>query len=383
MQKVNEVRSNSALELHKLLCHAQKHMRVAVVYSGCKTDPGRVLFEGYNTRPWKSYEEVANNIADTLKQAGFLHVSIFPEGVDLLEKLNRHKIDVVWINSGGVQGIDPVCHLPALLEMAGIPYIGHNPANASILDNKHFFKWGLVAKDIATAPFLVWNNLRGRFTGRDTPRFQRNFADYDGPFIVKPISGRGSVMVEVIDNIEDLADCIEQITQETHNPVLIEKYLTGAEYTVAVCGEVTHKNQHLEIGDSPMAFSQIRRNLDKDERIFTSMDVKPITNDRFTLLDPKHDKKQVDQLIELAHRIFIGFNLETLVRIDIRADENGKMHVIEANPKPDLKRPSPEKTSLVGSGLQKIGMTYDDLILSLFAHCLHNQLKRKTIYHCA
>jgi len=383
LQKVRENSRNSTLKLHDQLYYAQKNMRVAVVYSGCKTDPGRVLFEGYNTRPWKSYEEVANNIADSLKQAGFQHVCIFPEGVDLLEKLNRHKIDVVWINSGGVQGIDPVCHLPALLEMAGIPYIGHNPANASILDNKHFFKWGLVAKDIATAPFLVWNNLRGRFTGKDDARFQHNFADYEGPFIVKPISGRGSVMVEVIDNVDDLADCIEQITQETHNPVLIEKYLTGTEYTVAVCGEVTHKDQSLQIGQSPTAFSQIRRNLDKDERIFTSMDVKPITNDRFTLLDPERDKKQVDQLVELAHRIFIGFNLETLVRIDIRADENGKMHVIEANPKPDLKRPTPEKTSLVGSGLQKVGMTYDDLILSLFAQCLHNQLKRKTIFHCA
>jgi len=254
LQKIIENQRNSTTELHNHLCYAQKNMRVAVVYSGCKTDPGRVLFEGYNTRPWKSYEEVAHNIADTLKQAGFQHVSIFPEGIDLLDKLNRHNIDVVWINSGGVQGIDPVCHLPALLEMAGIPYIGHNPANASILDNKHFFKWGLVAKDIATAPFLVWNNLRGRFGGKDDPRFQHNFADYDGPFIVKPISGRGSVMVEVIDNVEDLADCIEQITQETHNPVLIEKYLTGTEYTVAVCARSPIKTNSLKSDNRPWPF---------------------------------------------------------------------------------------------------------------------------------
>ncbi|MCA3514358.1 MAG: D-alanyl-alanine synthetase, partial [Rhodobacter sp.] len=56
-----------------------------------------------------------------------------------------------------------------------------------------------------------------------------------------------------------------------------------------------------------------------------------------------------------------------LIRADIRADEAGNLYVLEANPKPDLKMPGTGVTSLVCIGLPKLGMTYDDLIMSILA----------------
>ena len=60
-------------------------------------------------------------------------------------------------------------------------------------------------------------------------------------------------------------------------------------------------------------------------------------------------------------------NIESLIRFDVRADQSGRLQILEANPKPDLKAPSREQTSLVAASLSAYGMSYDDLILSLLA----------------
>jgi hypothetical protein len=79
----------------------------------------------------------------------------------------------------------------------------------------------------------------------------------------------------------------------------------------------------------------------------------------------------------------LEFNLESLVRLDLRADQDGKLYILEANPKPDLKRPSEGVTSLICAGLPEAGMDYDDLIFSLLADRLDLLLRhrRGTISH--
>ena len=75
----------------------------------------------------------------------------------------------------------------------------------------------------------------------------------------------------------------------------------------------------------------------------------------------------LDQLRRLACEVFHEFNLSSLVRLDVRSDAEGKLYILEANPKPDLKKPANGVTSLISIGLPELGMDYDDLILSLLA----------------
>ena len=81
--------------------------------------------------------------------------------------------------------------------------------------------------------------------------------------------------------------------------------------------------------------------------------------------------------------MFLEFNLGTLIRIDLRADEHGKLHILEANPKPDLKYPTAGVTSLVSAGLSQTGLGYDDLLLSLLGDRLDFLLRnyRDTVRH--
>ena len=75
----------------------------------------------------------------------------------------------------------------------------------------------------------------------------------------------------------------------------------------------------------------------------------------------------IGRLERIACDVYNGTPLQTLVRLDVRADDTGDLFVLEANPKPDLAAPNSSSTSLICAGLPRYGLSYDDLILSIFA----------------
>jgi D-alanine-D-alanine ligase len=254
-----------------------------------------------------------------------------------------------------------------MLEMLGVPYVGHDPLTATTLDNKHAFKREAVCVGLPTAPFVTWHMSRGPFLPSLNSRFHAAFGDFEGPFIVKPVSGRASLHVHVVPDRASLTEAVAQVYGATHNLVLIEKFIGGREFCIAVAGPVTARDRHLCNRSEPFTFAALERRLAADEMIFTSMDVKPITGERIRYLDPVADAAIREKLHQIGCDVFREFNLNTLVRIDVRADEEGNLFILEANPKPDLKRSRNGVTSLIEAGLPEANMNYDDLILSLLA----------------
>jgi D-alanine-D-alanine ligase len=360
-------RADEIARLEECIDRLKSRLRLAVVFAGDKSAPGSVLYPSCNTRSWKSYEAVAADIAAALRRVGFRHVHLMPDDMQLSDRLRRAGIHLAWLNTGGVQGYNPAAHASAMLEMLGVPYVGHDPLTASTLDNKHAFKREALCAGLPTAPFTTWHMARGPFRPELNSRFQLAFGDYAGPFVVKPVSGRASLHVHVVDDRAALPDVVAEIYRETENLVLIEKYLAGREFCIAVAGPVTAREQRLARGRDPFTFAAVERLLSSDERIFTSMDVRPITTDRCVALDRERDARELDQLRRLACEVFLEFNLSSLVRLDVRSDEKGQLYILEANPKPDLKKPANGVTSLISIGLPELGMDYDDLILSLLA----------------
>jgi D-alanine-D-alanine ligase len=322
-----------------------------------------VLYETPNTRPWKSYEAVANDIQATLQGLGFRHVITLPEDMTLPAALRQHDIHLAWLNTSGVQGHNPAGHAPAMLEMLGVPFVGHSSLDASMLDNKVALKRQLQALGIRTAPFVFWHPDRGR-PADDPNRLAATFGSYRGPFVVKPVSGRASLHVYVAGAAADLAEIASSIYAATQNGVLIEPYLPGREFVVSVAGYTASVAGTPVRTTRPFAFSACERLFAPGEAIFTSMDQRAITADRVRPLGGSEAALK-HELYDLAQAMFAELNLRSIVRIDIRADADGDLYVLEANPKPDLKKPSGEITSLTAAGLADEGMTYDDLILSL------------------
>jgi D-alanine-D-alanine ligase len=364
-------------ELQKQIEKMQRRLRSAVIFAGSKEQAGAVINATTNARSWKSYEAVAHDIARSLQRLGCRDVEVIPEDMRLAEQLQAGKIHFAWLNSGGVQGYSSVAHGPSMLEMLGIPYVGHDPLLAATLDNKHAFKRHLKAVGIPTAPFVTWHPLQGRFDPRRDRHFKESFSGWHGDFVVKPVSGRASLNVHYVSSVEALPDVVQAVYETTANQVLIEGYLSGKEYCAAVCGPIVARGRKLERLDKPFVFACVERRLDPGEKIFTSMDIRPITADRVRPLDPAHEADMIARLETLARDVYVEMSLETLVRLDVRADEQGRLYVLEANPKPDLKAPANGVTSIICAGLDQYGMDYDDLIYSLFADRIDLLFSRK------
>ena len=387
MQEMQEdaTKRAAAAQLEAHVERLMGRLRLAVIFGGNKLTPGGVVYPSRNTRSWKSYEAVASDIADSLRRLGFRHVHLMPDDLRLGDRLRRDGIHMAWLNTGGIQGYNPTAHAPAMLEMSGVPYVGHDPLAATTLDNKHAFKREALCAGLPTAPFVTWHMARGPFRPQVNSLFWRAFGDYAGPFVVKPVSGRASLHVHVVHDVAALPDAVEEVYSATENLVLIEKYLPGREFCIAVSGPVTSHGRRLMRGREPFTFAALERVLTTDEKIFTSMDLRPITAERCRPVDPKADAALLARMRKVACEVFLEFNLRSLIRLDLRTDAAGDLFILEANPKPDLKRPTKDVTSLIAEGLPEAGMDYDDLILSLFADRLDFLMahRRDSIRHIA
>jgi D-alanine-D-alanine ligase len=359
-----------ARRLRSLLDCVMQDASICVVHGGDPKAPGTVLHETFNPRATKSYRTVAEDIAQSLRRSGFRKVHVIADGLQLAAQIAAIDPQMVWVNSGGVQGYDAASHTPAMLEMLGVPYVGHDPLNVSLLDNKHVFKHLMRSLGIPTSPFVDWDGVAPL-----TSAGLRAVLGEAVAYVAKPVSGRASNHVMAADHLDEIVDAMRHIHDATQSHVLVEHYLPGAEYTVAVYGGVCVRNGRITISDSPTIFSPVERLLDAGERVFTSMDVKPITQARLRLLAMEDPVRA--NLADLARAVYEGLNLSTLVRLDVRADADGVCCVLEANPKPDLKAAENGAINIVSLGLAEIDMTYDDLILSVFSDTLLQYVTRR------
>jgi len=70
----------------------KSRVRLAVVFGGNKSAADSVVYRSHNTRSWKSYEAVAQDIAAALGRLGFHHVELIPDDMRLGDRLRRQGI---------------------------------------------------------------------------------------------------------------------------------------------------------------------------------------------------------------------------------------------------------------------------------------------------
>src|SRR3954447_17009560 len=95
------------LDLEHRIDRLKSSMHLAVIFGGDKSRPGSVVYQSHNTRAWKSYEAVANDIAAALHRIGFRHVEVMPDDMRMGDRLRRRGIHMAWLNTGGMQGANP------------------------------------------------------------------------------------------------------------------------------------------------------------------------------------------------------------------------------------------------------------------------------------
>ena len=205
-------------------------MKVAVVYNRESKNVIN-LFGAPNQE--KIGLKTIKRITDALKKGG--HQAVAIEGdKDLVDKLEdfmpavikHERPGMVFNVSYGIQGQARYTHVPSILEMVGVPYVGSGPLAHSLALDKVVSKMIFKQQSIPTADFFV-------LTGADTPVPE----DARYPLIVKPKNEAVSFGIKIVNDETELRAAAGAIFERFDNqPVLAEQYIDGREVNVGLLG---------------------------------------------------------------------------------------------------------------------------------------------------
>jgi D-alanine-D-alanine ligase len=172
-------------------------------------------------------EETVEAIQQALRVVG--HEAFLLEGdVTLLDTIRRTKPDFCFNLCEGLRGDARESHVPAILEMLGIPYTASKIMANAISLEKVIAKRIWRDRGLPTVPFQLFNDPEAPL--RATLRF---------PLFVKPVregSGKGVAPSSIVQNETDLRRETRRIVADYHQPALVESFLPGREFTVGFIG---------------------------------------------------------------------------------------------------------------------------------------------------
>lgn len=335
-------------ELENSLEHVEKRNSDAAKYLN------ENILEKYSERvddtyaEWDSMETI-EAIKNAFEKNGH-DVILIEADEDAFEKLRAIRPEFVFNVAEGFGGASRESQIPAMLEMLDIPYTGSDPVSIGICHDKSRCKEILSYYNIPNSKFFITDSTH------DIP------GNISYPQFVKPLhegSSKGIYNTSVVHNIEELKKEILRIKDCYNQPSLVEDYLTGKEFTVALLGN----------GKTVRVLPVVEINLDEVPEGFNkiySYEVKWFFDTRENQLDifkcPAHIDEKTNEAIEKTCRdAFNVLRLRDWARMDVRLDSHGVPHIIEINPLPGI-LPNPEDNSCFPKAGRVAGMDYDTLL---------------------
>lgn len=297
---------------------------------------------------WDTIETI-NAIKNALEL--FHDVIMIEADENAFEKFRKYKPDIVFNVAEGANGISREAQIPAMLDMLQIPYTGSDPLTLATCLDKARTKEILSYHNIPTAKFLYVERIE------DLENFNLKF-----PVIVKPVaegSSKGIFNSSFINNINDLKDNLQNSFEIYNQPFLIEEFLPGREFTVALMGNDS-ETEVLPIVE--INFNELPEYLIP----IYSYEAKWIVDTRDNPLDIFSCPAQIDKGLEekikqIALKTYKVLRCKDWSRIDMRLDEEGIPNVIEINPLPGV-LPNPNDNSCYPKAARAAGLTYEQMI---------------------
>ena len=218
---------------------------------------------------------------------------------------------VVFNLAYGIQGNSRYTHVPAILEMMGVPYTGSGPLAHSIALDKEMTKIVLAQAGLPTAKFVVVQHAK--------EDYKKRIKALNFPLIVKPKDEAGSFGICSANDFNELETAIDKTFEEYQQAILVEEYLEGREFNVAVMGN----------GESIETLEPLEVVLG-DKHLFQTYAGKK--SDSYPHICPADIPKSLsDELQCLAIQAFNCIKCADYARIDYRLDKHNKPHILELN----------------------------------------------------
>jgi D-alanine-D-alanine ligase len=266
-------------------------------------------------------------------------------------------LDLVFNVAEGLRGRNREAQVPAILELLGIEYTGSDPATLALALDKGLAKRIVRQAGVATADWIPMHSPKEKLP-----------AHFAYPLIVKPIaegSSKGVLGSAVARSEAELREKVAAIVARYRQPALVEVFLPGREFTVALLGEKRPKVL------PPMEIVFTKPGVDHPVYEF---DHKLAATDEIRYEAPAKVDPALQRAIEgVARASFVALGCRDVARIDVRLDAQGRPNFIECNPLPGL-TPEWSDLCLIGKG---VGLEYRTLIGEIMAPALRRLKARR------
>ena len=335
-------------------------MKVGIVYNIRHVKPSLKNHRAQDEAEFDTWETITG-IKKAFEKKGH-SVFLVETNTDAYGKLRQLKdqLDIVFNYSEGFGGKDRESQIPSLLEILQIPYTGSGPLTSAVLLNKARTKEILAFYGLPTPAWTVvypedLNNLGARIE-----QILSNHTSF--PLIIKPNfegSSKGIFDDSVITTKKDLRRVVTRTIKNYKQSALIENYLPGREFTVAMLQE---KGKWRVLPIIEVRFDE----LPKTMHPIDSYEVKWIYDSPEKAIDPlvcpakisPDLKKSIESVCVKACQ-----SLEILdwCRIDLRLDSRGTPNILEINSPPGI-MPDPKENSRYPRAALEGGISFENLL---------------------
>jgi D-alanine-D-alanine ligase len=319
-------------------------MKVAVIYN--RESQKVINLFGQPNREKYGIKAI-QRILNALKRGG--HQAIALEGdkdlIDNLEEfmpraLKGERPGMAFNLSYGIQGQARYTHVPGILEMVGVPYVGSGPLAHSLALDKVVAKMLFAQRGVPTPEFAVL----------DAPGFELPALAF--PLIVKPKNEAVSFGIRIVQDEAELRAAADVIFEQFSQPVLAERYIEGREVNVGLLGNgsglETFPPAELLFGEG-------------GPQIYTMEDKKHTSGREVQVRCPAQlDPALAERARSIAMKAFQVLGCYDCARVDMRIDTDGNLYVLEINSLPSLG----EHGSYVAAA-EAAGLDFDALVVRL------------------
>lgn len=278
---------------------------------------------------------------EALRAAGFVVDEYDPASKDDLKHIIDGNYDVAFLCLHGKGGEDGC--LQGFLETIGLPYTGPGVWSSATAMNKATSKIFYQEAGIPTAPFMA---LRAG-EPYDVGEIARMM---DGRCVVKPATEGSALGIYIVDGEEAIDEAIAAVL-EIDSRVIVEKFLSGTEVTVAV------------LGNEDAFALPIIEIVPRGE--FYDFDSKYAPGGSQHICPAPLDDTVTDTIKDQAVRAHKVLGCTGVSRSDFILDENGVAWILETNTIPGM-----TATSLLPDAARAAGIDFPELCTRLICSAL-------------
>ncbi|MEJ5258973.1 MAG: hypothetical protein WHS88_02160 [Anaerohalosphaeraceae bacterium] len=266
--------------------------------------------------------------------------------------------DLVFTIAEGLKGRSREAQVPAVLELYQIPYTFSDPLVCAATLDKAVAKKLVAYEGLSTPAFAVV---------RRAEDIQSVALRY--PLFAKPLAegtGKGIDPNSKVENPAQLKRVCRNLLEQHKQPVLVEEYLAGREFTVGIVGTGSKARvigtMEIEVADKnqPPIYSYLNKE-ECETRI------------RYSPLREAALKQSIESL---ALRCYQVLECRDAGRVDIRCDAQNRPYFLEVNPLAGL---HPTHSDLPMIAAQE-GMTYEELIGAILQSAFERAQEERNIH---